>query len=288
MVVEFAIAGEAGGEAGLAGAHGVALAGDGERRCSGAADIAGDESEIVDGGDGSSALSGVIDAHGPSDEGCFGAAVEVGGAEDLGLGEAGDLGDVFRGEGGDEGCILCEAGGVLVDVGLVDEAVANEDVGDAVEQGDVAAGFDGEMEVGHHGGLGDARVSDDEGTSLVAFEAVAEDGVVVGDVGSDEEDDVGVLHVRVGAGRAVAAEGEFVSGDGGGHAEGGVAVVVAGAEAELDEFAEGVALFGEELAGANDTEGVFAVLGLYGAEFFDHGVEGFVPGDGYEFAVFTE
>ena len=61
----------------LAGAHGVALAGDGERRGAGAADVAGDQREIVDGGDGLRALRGVVDAHGPADEGGLGVAVEV-------------------------------------------------------------------------------------------------------------------------------------------------------------------------------------------------------------------
>ena len=156
------------------------------------------------------------------------------------------------------------------DVVAVDEAFADEDVGDAVEQSDVRARFDGKVDVGHHGGLGDARVDDDERAWLCAgrgaIDAVAEDGVVVGDVGADEEDDVGVFHVGVGAGRAVGAEGELVAGDGGGHAEGGVAVVVAGAEAELNEFAEGVELLGEELAGADDAERFVAVALLNVAE----------------------
>ena len=178
--------------------------------------------------------------------------------------------DVLGREGGDELGELCEAVGVLVDVVTIDQAFADEDVGDAVEEGDVGARFYGEVDVGHHGGLGDAWVDDDEfawlGAGRGAIEAVAEDGVVVGDVGADEEDDVGGLHVGVGAGWAVGAEGELVAGDGGGHAEGGVAVVVAGAEAELDEFAEGVELLGEELTGADDSEGFVAVALLDVAE----------------------
>ena len=112
--------------------------------------------------------------------------------------------------------------------------------------------------------------------------------MVVGDVGADEEDDIGVLHVGVGARRAVGAEGELVAGDGRGHAESGVAVVVAGAEAELDELAEGVELLGEELAGADDAEGFVAVALLNVAEALDHGVESFVPGDGSENAVLAQ
>ena len=84
--------------------------------------------------------------------------------------------------------------------------------------------------------------------------------MIVGDIGADQENDIGVLHVLVGAGRAVAAEGELVAGDGAGHAERRVAVVVASAEAELYQFAEGVELFGDELTGADDAESVVAVL----------------------------
>ncbi len=196
-----------------------------------------------------------------------------------------------RGEAGDEGRELCEAVGVLVDVVAVDQAFANEDVGDAVEERDVGARFDGKVEVGHHRGLGDARVDDDELAWFgagAAIDAVAEDGVVVCDVGADQEDDVGVFHVGVGAGWAVGAEGELVAGDGGGHAEGGVAVVVACAEAELDEFAEGVELFREELAGADDAERFVAVTLLDVQNALDHGVEGLVPGDWNEHAVLAE
>ena len=127
----------------------------------------------------------------------------MGDALDGGFGQAGGLGDDCRGEVGGELEQVVEACGVGVDVGLVDEAVADEDVGDAVEQGDVAARSEGEMDVGHHGGLGDARVGDDEGLVLVALEPLAEDGVVVGEVGADEQDDVGRVEVGVGAGGPV-------------------------------------------------------------------------------------
>ena len=82
-VIEFAIAGERRGEAGLAGTHGVALAGDGEGCGAGASDVAGDEGEVVDGGDGDGALRGVVDAHGPADEGGARASVEQRGMDDL-------------------------------------------------------------------------------------------------------------------------------------------------------------------------------------------------------------
>ena len=89
-IVELAIARQARGEAGLARAHGVALAGDGEGRGTGAADVAGEQREVIDGVDGDGALRGVIDAHRPADEGGLCAAVEERGLDDLCLGEAGD------------------------------------------------------------------------------------------------------------------------------------------------------------------------------------------------------
>ena len=108
-IVEFAIAGERRGEAGLARAHGVALAGDGEGRGAGASDVAGDEGEVVDGGDGDGALRGVVDAHGPADEGGFCSAVEHELLDDWSFGEASDRGDVCGGEVGDECGELFEA-----------------------------------------------------------------------------------------------------------------------------------------------------------------------------------
>ena len=62
------------------------------------------------------------------------------------------------------------------------------------------------------------------------------------------------LEILVGAGRAVAAERPLVAGDRGRHAQRGVAVVVARAEAELHQLAERVELLGDELAGADDAD----------------------------------
>ena len=94
-----------------------------------------------------------------------------------------------------------------------------------------------------------------------------------------------LFHIGVGAGWAVGAEGELVAGDGGGHAEGRVAVVIARAQAKLNEFAEGVELLGEKLTGADDAERFVAMALLNIADAFDHSVEGFVPGDGNEHTV---
>lgn len=235
--VELAIAGERRCEARLAGSHGVALSGDGKGCGASAADISCDVGEAVDSVHRDRALRRVVDTHVPADERAAGTAIEERCACDLGFGESSDGGDVRRGEGRDEAGEFVKAGHVLRDVVAVDEAFADQDVGDAVEQRDVGAGLDGEVEIGHHGGLGDAGVDCDEGAGLgaggAAIDPLAENGMVVGDVGADEQDDVGSLHVGVGAGRPIGAEGELVASDSGGHAEGSIPVVIAGAEAEL-------------------------------------------------------
>src|SRR5580658_5285042 len=76
FAVEFAIARQRRGETRLACAHSVALAGDGKRCGSGASDISSDECEVIDRGDRSGTLSGVVHAHGPADEGGLRATVQ--------------------------------------------------------------------------------------------------------------------------------------------------------------------------------------------------------------------
>jgi hypothetical protein len=82
--------------------HGVALASDRERCGAGAANVAGDEGEVVDSSDRHSALGRVIDAHGPSDEGGLCTTIEQSGFDDLSLGESGDSRDMLGREGGNE------------------------------------------------------------------------------------------------------------------------------------------------------------------------------------------
>ena len=94
----------------------------------------------------------------------------------------------------------------------------------------------------------------------VGGEALPENRMVVGDVRADQQDDVGALEILVRPGRAVAAERQLVAGDGRGHAQRRVAVVVARAEAELRQLAERVELLGDELSGADDPDRVAAVL----------------------------
>ena len=154
---------------------------------------------------------------------------------------------------------------------------SNQDVDQAVDEREVRPRLERQVQVGQHRRLRDARIDDDQRLAGVGLEPLPQDRMVVGDVGADEQDDVGALEVFVGAGRAVAAERALVAGDRRGHAQRGVAVVVARAEAELHQLAERVELFGDELAGADDADRLRAVRRLHVAEPADHRLDRDVP-----------
>ena len=56
----------------------------------------------------------------------------------------------------------------------------DQDVGDAVEQGQIGARPERQIQVSHHRGFGDARIRNDQRLVAIGLEVLAEDGVVVG------------------------------------------------------------------------------------------------------------
>ena len=186
------------------------------------------------------------------------------------------------------GAQFLEAGGVARDVILVDPTVANQNVGDAVQQGDVRARFERQKDIRHHRRLGDPRIGHDQSGAGILQQALAEDGMVLGDVGADQQNHVGFGQIVVAAGRAVAAEAAFVAGHGARHAQRGVAVVVVGAEAKLHQFAKGVEFLGDQLSGADDAECARAVARLNAAYALHHHGDRFVPPDALQLAVLAQ
>ena len=89
--LELPVAGHRRGKSCFAGAHRVALSRDRERRRPGAADVAGDEREVVDRVDRFGSLGTVVDAHRPADERGAGVAVQGRGAVDQFDRQPGDL-----------------------------------------------------------------------------------------------------------------------------------------------------------------------------------------------------
>ena len=142
---------------------------------------------------------------------------------------------------------------------LIDQVVLDQDVDQTVDQGKVRSRLERQMEIREHRGLRDPRIDDDERLVAVGLQPLPQDRMVVGDVGANQDDDVGAFEVLVRARRTVAAERPLVAGHRGGHAQRRVAVVVARAESELHELAERVELFGDELSGADHADGLGTV-----------------------------
>ena len=141
--------------------------------------------------------------------------------------------------------------------------IADEQVGQPVEQGEVGLRSQGDVLGGGHRRLGAPGIDDDDRRVVrVRRDAVPHDRVGHAEVGADEDDHVGRLEVGVGVGRRVEPERLLVGDDGRRHALAGVAVAVLGAHAELGQRAEQRHLLGRDLAGRDERDRVGAVLGL--------------------------
>src|SRR5215472_15106635 len=114
---------------------------------------------------------------------------------------------------------------------------------------------------------------------------LAENGMVLGNIGPDQKNDIGFLEVLIRTGRAIAAKGPFVAGNRARHAQGRISVVIPGCESKLNQFPERIELFGHQLSGANDTEGVAAITLLSAAKFRNKGIERLIAADRNQFSV---
>ena len=113
---------------------------------------------------------------------------------------------------------------------MVDVPVAEDEVKQAVHQGEVGADLGAKVERGVLRGVGRARVDDDVARGVRAVEAVEhagpKDGLLRGGVVADVEEGVGEVNIVEAAGLAVSAEGFAEGGFGGCGAKAGVGVEV--------------------------------------------------------------
>ncbi|CAM3492555.1 hypothetical protein TSHO111613_24800 [Tsukamurella hominis] len=225
VVEDGALAGQAGSHvAHLAAAHRVRLAGQAERARAGAADRAGGQVQVAERDGVPRAVGGLVQAHGPQAGPVRGAADEVGGALDVGRVESGDLGDAIHRIVLEEGGHRVPALGVRVDELPVHGAAGDEQREQAVEQREVGARADRQVQVGLRRGRGAPRVDHDQLRARLdpVHHAQEQDRVAVGHVGAGDEEDVGVVEVVVTAGRPVGAEGLLVARSRARHAQPGV------------------------------------------------------------------
>jgi hypothetical protein len=147
---------------------------------------------------------------------------------------------------------------------LVRHALRDEDVRHGVQDREVGAGRERDVQVGEARGRRDARVEDDDlhvaSRLLPPRHALEDDRVRLGGVRAHEEHHVRVVDVLVAAHRLVLAVRRDVAAYRRRHAEAGVPLHVVRADARLEELVRRVRLLGEPLAGAVEADRVRAVL----------------------------
>ena len=194
--------------AGLAAAHRVGLARQRQRPRAGAADLAGREAEVDDRAVLQRADGRLVGAHRPQRHRAAGAREAVGGLfDEVGVDAADGRRALRRPRVGDR-ARLFPAARVPRDEGLVEQAVAVDDVQQRAEQGEVGAGAHGQVQVRALGRRRGARVGadDERALRLAVADARPEDRVAGGGVRPEQQEAVGERDVGVGGRRAVVAE----------------------------------------------------------------------------------
>jgi hypothetical protein len=152
---------------------------------------------------------------------------------DVGGGDVGDALGVLEGEGREGLFVGVEVVDPLVDEVLLGEVVVEEVLGDGVDPDGIGGGVGADEEVGALGHLVLAEVGDDEALAaklVRALDAGGEDGVALGGVGTDDEDEAGFFDVGDGAGVAAILDGARKAHGGGGLAVARAVVDVVGAD----------------------------------------------------------
>ncbi len=170
---------------------------------------------------------------------------------------------VFEGEGLERFFVLVEVVDPLVDEVHLCEAAVDDVFGDGRDPDGVGGGIGADEDVGALGHLVLAEVGDDEPLAAMfvgALDARGEDGMILGGVGSDDDDEAGLFDVGDGAGVAAVAYGALEAHGGGVLAVAGAVVDVVGADDGAGELLHEEALLVGALGGGDEGEGVGAVL----------------------------
>ncbi len=220
-------------------------------------------------------------------EAARGRAEEARGFDDLLLRHAGDALDELGPVAGGDGADLGEALGAALDVGLVDEAVAQQHVEDAVGERGVGARHRLQVQRRQLRRRRAARIDDDEraAAGLLRVEVAHEGRHRLGRVAAGEQHDVGALEILEREGQAaVEAEGLVRGRRARRHAVAAVVVDVGRADGDPRELAEEVGLLVGQGAAAEDADGVGAMGADRVAQAERDAIEGVAPADRHQAA----
>ncbi|CUI77137.1 Uncharacterised protein [Achromobacter xylosoxidans] len=222
----------------LAPAHGVGLAGQRERAAAGPADAAGGQVQVAQRVGVPGAVGALVQPHGPAAHPFGRRADPVDGLAQLRGGDAGQRLDPLGRVVAQEVRHRLPAVGVGGDEGRVGLAGLVQQVQQAVEQRQVGARPDRQVQVRLLGGGGAARVDHDQARAgLDPFHhAQVQDRMAIGHVGPDHQEQVGAVDVLVRAGRSVGAQRLLVAAGGAGHAQPRIRFNVVGADEALGQF----------------------------------------------------
>jgi len=155
--------------------------------------------------------------------------------------------------------------GMRGDISAIERVVVGEPRQQAAEKRNIAIGPHGKVHVGNVGGHGSARIDEHDlhvrAPLLCCGDALVKNGMAPGEVRADEDDQIGKLEVLVGAGHSVGAEGAPVSGNGGGHAEPRIGIDIGRADEAFHQLVGDIIIFGQQLAGNIQGDGVAAMRG---------------------------
>ena len=268
----------------LPAAHGIRLAGEGERPGTGPADLAAEQVEVDQPADRGSAFSALIQTHRPEAEHRRRARPDLGKGMQLLFGNPADGGGALRSPGLHMGREGLEPLGGRLHEGPIEGTGAQEQMRHAVQQGQIRAGSDRQMEVGGGGGRGGARVDHHKahgpGVPFAALQQPLEKHrMTIGGIGADQQHAIGQVEVVVAAGRAIGTEAAAVGGDGRAHAQPGIGIEVVGAQGALQQLLGGVVVLREKLTAAVHSDRPGALAGQGRLDALHQHVEGLVPTD---------
>ena len=155
---------------------------------------------------------------------------------------------------------------------------------DAVQQHQIGAGLNRQMQISDVGGGGVAGIDDDQlqGLFLPAFafeQALKQHRMAIGGVGADQHHRVATVEVVVAAGGTIAAEATGVARHRRTHAEAGVGIKVVAAKGAFEQLLGEVIIFGQELAGAIHRQACWPAIRQHLLHLRHDAAEGFLPAD---------
>ena len=251
--------------------------------------VAGEERQGGAAADIVHAMAVLGDPHGVDDHGPVRSGKKAGGGNDLLRGETGNGGGPLRRpvshRFGKSGEIFRPGGDELP----VFQPLGDDDLHHAVQQRHVAAVGVAQVEIGMAGEADAAVVGDDQPRPPPGGvqDAAADEGMLLGGVGADDEDQVGLVDTGDGIGHRPRTEGLGEPDHRGGVAETGAMIDVVGAEYPPGKLHQQVILLVGRLCGGGEHQGVAAVPLLHPLQSPDHEIQRLVPGGGMKRAVPT-